>query len=528
MDRKKIGDVFRHLGMLLGSGVPLAEALGKCEKHSYMGNDAAALCAVRDRILQGESFTGSLAPLGVPGEFLDLIEAAEKSGDLDATLLKVADLASPLDFGSDDHGNRAGSGHAAPADGEAGTGKFMAGDNDGPCPATSTSGATEAVDRIISQAVGREASDIHLVPLLDGILLRFRINGVLTDVESLDKGLLAPMVARIKHMSCLDVAEKRLPQDGRIKVKVNGQTLDIRVSVVPAALGEKVTLRLISQEKVVVNLESMRFPAGDLEKIRRMLSRPWGLILVTGPTGSGKTTTCYGMVNELAAKSLNAVTIEDPVEYLIAGTTQIQVRPALGLTFKSATLAALRSDPDVIFIGEIRDAEILDLALRAAQTGHLVIAQMHCRDLIELIEMVANLDGIDKAVLANTLGGMISQNLLRKLCHCKKEVSLTHDDPAARLHEWGWRPPEKVFVSVGCPDCLESGYRGRVPVNQIFEADHSFKAALARGSFERTGDRGGSGGAAALIGESLVSRALNLVREGVTSIDEVRRVFGIM
>lgn len=505
MDRNQLGNMFRHLGMLLASGVPLAESLKKCGRHSYLKNDSAGLTAAADMLLQGCSLVESLRNLEVPNEFLDLIEAAELKGDLDTVLLKIADLASPLTE------------ETRPAVRE----------TENPAePLSAPTGATEMIDRMISDAVARDASDVHLVPLLDGLLIRFRINGVLNDIETVGKELHAPIVARIKYMSCLDVAEKRLPQDGRIKVRVDGRTLDIRVSVVPAALGEKVTLRLISQEKVVVELDRMRFSPEDLEKIRRMIDRPWGLIFVTGPTGSGKTTTCYGMINELSAKNLNVVTIEDPVEYLIRGTTQIQVRPELGLTFKSATLSALRCDPDAIFIGEIRGPEVLDLALRAAQTGHLVIAQMHCRDLLELVEMVGNIDGIDKAVLANTINGMISQNLLRRLCHCRREVDLSLDDPAARLPEWGWKPPEKVCVSVGCPDCLESGYKGRVPVNQVFEADHAFKTALSRNAFRRAAERNNSEGASALIGESLVSRALRLVREGITSMEEVRRVFG--
>lgn len=358
----------------------------------------------------------------------------------------------------------------------------------------------QIVNQIIKNAVEKNASDIHIIPTLEGVYVKFRIDGILVEQKSFDKSVLAAVNSRIKSMACLDVAEKRLPQDGRIKLKVNSETIDIRTCVVPGVLGEKITMRILKTQKAVVELKDMSIQKESLEKIYSMIDKPWGLIFVTGATGSGKTTTCYGMLNEYIKMNISVVTIEDPVEYVLDGVTHIQVRPNIGLTFPAAIRASLRTDPDVIFIGEIRDEESLKLAIRAAQTGHVVICQMHSDDVRDIIDSLSQFKSFDRAILANTINGIVGQKLLRKLCDkCKVKT-------------------KNGYTAKGCKHCLSSGYRGRIPCNNVFEADHEFKIAFSEGDIKK---------ARKMVKKSLIDHAEELVEKGITSRDEIFRVFGI-
>jgi type II secretory ATPase GspE/PulE/Tfp pilus assembly ATPase PilB-like protein len=374
------------------------------------------------------------------------------------------------------------------------------------------SGIIKLVNSIINDAVKVNASDIHIVPALENFQVDYRIEGLLENQGTHDKSLLPGLIARVKHMSCLDIAEKRLPQDGRIKIRVNNETLDIRISLVPGVLGEKITMRIIKAGTAVVDLEDMRFDKDILNSIYSMLQKPWGLIFVTGTTGSGKTTTCYGLLNYYLQKNLSVITVEDPVEYVLPGATHIQIRNDIGLNFPSALKSAMRTDPDVVFVGEIRDTETLKIAVQAAQCGHIVICQMFSEDIQNLIDLLSSFEGLDKAVMANALIGVISQKLLRSLCsECKVKAGLDSNEKQSYNKE-------QSYTAKGCSACLESGYRGRIPCNNVLIADHQFKTAFAQGS---------SGAARALIKTGLIDNARKLQKKGLTSNDEIYRVFGI-
>jgi general secretion pathway protein E len=347
--------------------------------------------------------------------------------------------------------------------------------------------ASEApVIRMVNALIGRvielRASDIHLEPFEDGLHLRYRVDGALDTAEVIAPRLGAAVASRIKLLAHLDIAERRLPQDGRIRTRVKGRELDLRVSTVPSVHGESVVMRVLDRAAVRLSLEDMRMPADTLARFADMLARPHGILLVTGPTGAGKTTTLYAGLSRLDAGTQKIVTVEDPVEYQLPGIVQIQVHAQIGLSFAHALRSILRQDPDVVMIGEMRDGETAQIAVQAALTGHLVLSTLHTNDaagaVIRMVDM-----GVERFLITSTVNGVVAQRLVRTLCeHCK----------APEVPDAGWlrstglhrhlAPGAPVYAARGCPHCRGTGYRGRVGIYELLVVDESMRRAIAEGA----------------------------------------------
>jgi general secretion pathway protein E len=349
------------------------------------------------------------------------------------------------------------------------------------------------LNALLSQAVAEGASDVHVEPFEASSVVRYRVDGVLRDIVRPRRGLHPALVSRIKIMANLDIAEKRLPQDGRIMLRLGGRPIDVRVSTLPTGHGERVVLRLLDKERGRLEPESLGMSAGVLAGFDRLVKQPHGIVLVTGPTGSGKTTTLYAMLSRLDAAATNIMTVEDPIEYDLAGIGQTQVNPRIDMTFARALRAILRQDPDVIMIGEIRDQETAQIAVQASLTGHLVLATLHTNDSISAITRLLDM-GIEPFLLSSTMLGILAQRLVRKLC------------PDCR--------------GAGCPRCLQSGYLGRTGIYELLEIDEPMRGAIhARESEQRL-----AGLAAASAFRSLAEDGKRWVEAGVTSAEELLRV----
>ena len=326
--------------------------------------------------------------------------------------------------------------------------------------------AVRIVSELLREALGRAASDIHLDPEERGGRVRFRVDGVLSDVREADIATHAALVARCKVMATLDIAERRLPQDGRLQVIVAGHKVDVRVATLPTQHGERVVLRLLDTSAARLDLSALGFPGQTLTALRNAVRMPHGLVLVTGPTGSGKTTTLYAAVSELDRERLNVVSVEDPVEYALERVAQTQVNPRIELTFARALRSILRHDPDVIIVGEIRDRETAEIAIQASLTGHLVLASLHTNSAGAAITRLADM-GVEPYLLASSLRGVLAQRLVRKLCpHCREANPVTREESALLdKHGIGERETGVIatlYTAKGCSECSVTGYRGRV------------------------------------------------------------------
>jgi type IV pilus assembly protein PilB len=376
-----------------------------------------------------------------------------------------------------------------------------------------------AVNMILYQAATDRVSDIHIEPFEKRTRVRFRKDGVLNEVHSLGKTSHNAIISRLKIMGSLDIAEKRRPQDGKFQIRVNGRQIDLRLSILPVVHGEKAVLRLLDSSNLVLKLDDLGFETSCLGAMRKAIAAPYGMILVTGPTGSGKSTTLYSIVNELLADADNFITVEDPVEYQIEGVNQVPVNVKRGLTFAAALRSILRQDPDVIMIGEIRDSETLDIAIKAALTGHLVLSTLHTNDAPSTVTRMIQM-GVDPFLVASSVLAVAAQRLARKLCQfCKKPV----DVPEERLIEVGMTLEEaktaKVFQAGGCAKCSQ-GYRGRFALLEVLEITEGLKTIILGGGNElelrKAGVRDGM--------MTLRRAGLANVRRGITSIEEVLRV----
>ncbi len=315
------------------------------------------------------------------------------------------------------------------------------------------------INALLTQALREGASDIHIEPFEQISIVRFRIDGTLRDVVRPKKGIHASLISRIKIMAQLDIAEKRLPQDGRITLRVGGKPLDVRVSTLPTGHGERAVLRLLDKEAGRLDLNHLGMSAEVQDKFDHLIAQPHGIVLVTGPTGSGKTTTLYAVLSRLNSSTTNILTVEDPIEYEVAGVGQTQVNPKIDMTFAKALRAILRQDPDVIMIGEIRDLETAQIAVQASLTGHLVLATLHTNDAPAAVTRLLDM-GIEPFLLSSSLLGVVAQRLVRKLCpHCKR-----HDGT-----EWH---------AVGCEHCGQTGYQGRVGVYELLLTTDQIRAQI--------------------------------------------------
>ena len=372
------------------------------------------------------------------------------------------------------------------------------------------------INALLTQAVREGASDVHLEIFESRAAVRFRVDGALRDVVEPRRGLHPAMVSRIKVMASLDIAEKRLPQDGRITLRIAGRAIDVRVSTIPTANGERVVLRLLDKQGGRLTLDALGMAAATGAAVDALIHAPHGIFLVTGPTGSGKTTTLYSALSRLDRKTRNILTVEDPVEYELDGIGQTQVNPRIDMTFARALRAILRQDPDVVMIGEIRDLETAQIAVQASLTGHLVLATLHTNDAPGAVTRMIDM-GIEPYLLASTLNGVLAQRLVRKLC---AECKAPYEPDAAERSVFGGAAPERLYKAVGCGACNFSGYRGRTGIYELLTADDELRH-LVHETAEESVLREQAVGTGMV---RLRDDGLRWVRSGLTALDEVLRV----
>ena len=379
------------------------------------------------------------------------------------------------------------------------------------------------VNLLLMRAIRERASDIHVEPEEHSVTIRLRVDGLLREVTAPPKSMLQPIVTRIKLLGNLDIAERRLPQDGRFKFKVFDKTIDVRLSCLPTVYGEKLVLRILDRSTLILDMQTLGFEPAMLETFNRTLKLPHGLVILTGPTGSGKTTTLYAALNTIKTPTKNIVTIEDPVEYQLSNISQVHTKPGIGLTFAAGLRSILRQDPDIIMVGEIRDRETAEICIRSALTGHLVLSTLHTNDSVSAISRLTDM-GIEPYLLTASLSLVMAQRLVRRIC----------EDCAAP-----WDPPRKLLERLeksvngqgsswtflrgtGCQRCGQAGYFGRIAIYEQFVITESIKALIAEGAklheITRHAQREGL--------QILLQSALNKVRNGITTLDEAFSVCG--
>ncbi len=375
----------------------------------------------------------------------------------------------------------------------------------------------QLVDRILAEAIQSRASDIHLEPEEGGVAVRYRIDGVLREMmKALPKTVGVPLVSRIKIMASLDIADRLRPQDGRARVAVNGNRVDLRVSTLPASHGEKVVIRILDQRSTILSLDSLGLLPDEMAAIQELLQAREGIVLVTGPTGSGKTTTLYSMLRAVQGRGVNIVTVEDPVEYRLQGIVQVQVNEKAGLTFPAALRSILRQDPDVILVGEIRDKETANIAIQASLTGHLVLSTLHTNDAASSVTRLVDI-GIESYKIAAALKGVVAQRLMRRLCpHCRE---LSVGQVPERLKKW-FPDQGTLYRQVGCAECSMTGYRGRLAIEEVLRSNDEVERRIAGNeTVERINDAARETGM-----RSLWESGVQHVRQGETTIEELLRV----
>ncbi len=371
------------------------------------------------------------------------------------------------------------------------------------------------VDLIIRQAIEQRASDIHIEPYKDKISLRYRIDGSLYHIPPPAKNLLLPIVSRLKILSKLDIAEKRLPQDGAITFKLDDRVVDLRFSTVPTVWGEKVVMRILDKAAVPLELTNLGFNEKQLDRIRKSLVRPYGLFFVTGPTGSGKSTTLYASLNETIDPKKNILTAEDPVEFKLDGINQVAMRPDIGLSFATALKAFLRQDPDVIMVGEVRDIETAQICVRAALTGHFVLSTLHTNDAASAITRLVDI-GIEPYLLTPSLTMVVAQRLARRLCtKCKEPV-----EPDPDLFGGIKFKSDLIYTHAGCDECNHTGYRGRIVVTESMLIDDDIRSLISKkANASEICDAARKNGM-----DTLFEDGIKKVEAGITSFDEVLSV----
>ena len=375
------------------------------------------------------------------------------------------------------------------------------------------------VNSIIERAAAENASDIHLDPCADCIRVRMRVDGVMCPVMTVPSDLYASVLARLKIMGGMDVTERRVPQDGRAGVRLRNRSFDLRMSTLPTIYGEKCVIRVLDKNSAFLSRDGIGVEGRQLEQYEYLMGRPSGTILIVGPTGSGKTSTMYTMIHQLNSEQVNLMTLEDPVEYNIDGINQVQINEKTGMTFASGLRSILRQDPDIIAVGEIRDGETAEIAMRAAITGHLVLSTVHTNDALSTVERLKDI-GVPNYLIAGALNGVISQRLVRTICpDCKQ----AYDPTAQELAELGLPADskQKLFRGKGCPNCFGRGYRGRTAVFEMLVLSRRMRSAIAKGMdredlreiLRQEGDYA-----------TLQENCRRLVQDGVTTIEEARRL----
>jgi type IV pilus assembly protein PilB len=379
--------------------------------------------------------------------------------------------------------------------------------------------AMRLVSQTISSAVAKQASDIHIEPQSGDTAVRIRVDGMLRDLIRVPRSLQSSVVSRIKILADMDIAERRAPQDGRFMVKFGGSKIDLRVSTLPTQYGEKVVMRLLQTDAPMQQFENLGLAPEIAADLRRIIAQPQGMLLVTGPTGSGKSTTLYSALTTLRKPTVNIITVEDPVEYALPGVNQVQVNNKAGLTFANCLRSILRQDPNVIMVGEIRDKETAEIGLKAAQTGHFVLSTLHTNDSVAAVSRLLDL-GVPGFMIATSVSGIIAQRLVRRLCSCRGEMAAS---PAyrSRLIEAGMSElPETQLVPVGCDLCDGTGYKGRVGVYELLSFNEAVRVAVREGARNDEMRNLARSNGMKLMQEY----ALERVREGLTTLEEISRV----
>lgn len=372
------------------------------------------------------------------------------------------------------------------------------------------------INTIIENALLNGASDIHIEPQEIDMRVRFRIDGVLREIMTTSGDMIEAVVSRIKIMSDLNIAERRIPQDGKISYRVNGKNIDLRISTVNTMWGEKVVMRILDKSNFVPSLEGLGLNDAETEKMKRIISKPHGIILVCGPTGSGKTTTLYSILNELNDVSKNIITIEDPVEYNFKSINQMQVNPKIGFNFATGLRAILRQDPDIIMVGEIRDAETAEISVRSALTGHLVLSTIHTNNSVGTITRLEDME-IKPFLLSSTVVGVIAQRLVRKICpNCVQE----YDADRRELNLLGLDHPVKLKEGKGCSLCNGSGYKGRTAIFEVLEVSREIKNLIDGHANEEEIEQLASREGMMFLREACLAKVL----QGITTVDEMLRV----
>ncbi len=371
------------------------------------------------------------------------------------------------------------------------------------------------VDLIIRQAIDERASDIHIEPFRNKIRLRYRIDGKLYEIPPPAKHIHVAIVSRIKILAKLDIAEKRLPQDGAFMVRLEERLIDLRVSVIPTIYGEKVVMRVLDRSRVTLDFSSLGFETKQLEEFRKALAAPYGLVFLTGPTGSGKTTTLYAALSEIKDPTKNILTIEDPVEYRLDGINQVQVKPDIGLTFASALRAFLRQDPDIMLVGEVRDVETAEICARSALTGHLVLSTLHTNDAPSAVARLIDI-GIEPYLLMPSLLLVAAQRLVRLLCQDCKEAY----EPSKEEKENFKIGADLIYRAKGCPACNNFGYKGRMPIMEIMPVNNKIRQLIgSRASPDEIRKAAVEAGM-----ETLLQSGIRKVAKGLTSLEEILSV----
>ena len=373
------------------------------------------------------------------------------------------------------------------------------------------------VNMLITRAVEGRTSDIHIEPFENNVKVRYRIDGALTQVESLPRRIQPAVISRIKIMSRMNIAERRLPQDGRIKLRVSGRDIDLRVSTIPTIYGESIVLRILDRGTALTTLDDFGFPEDIIKKYEKLINTPYGMLLVTGPTGSGKTTTLYGSLNRINSDDKKIITVEDPIEYQIDGINQIQIKPQIGLTFANGLRHIVRQDPDVIMVGEIRDVETAEIAIHSALTGHMVFSTLHTNDAPGAVTRLLDM-GIEGFLVSSSLIGVLAQRLVRVICPaCKEPIKPTQEIlDKAEYH------PDNIttYHGTGCEECRHTGYLSRTGIYELMVIDGEIRRMIL--------DKASSD----MIRQHLVAKGMTplresgweKVREGITTVEEILRV----
>jgi len=499
---------FRAFGRLLSSGVPALTVTEILAEEAPTPGIAEVWRSARKSIMEGVNLSDALLqfPELMAETVVDAVRWGERTGRLDEAAKRIADA---LD--KDDIDSLPG----APAKGS------VTDQEEELVKLEDAAPIIKLVNMIILEGVKSGATDIHIEPYAKEVKVRYRIDGVCIEKLAPPKKMHNAVVSRIKIMAQMDVAERRRPQDGKIRMTMSGKTIDFRVAVMPAVHGEMVVMRILRRDAAMKSLEDVVSVASDLEKVRAASALAGGLVLVTGLPGSGKSTLLYSMVAEIDRKARSVVSIEDPVEYLMDDVQQVNMNHKAGLTFATAMRSVFRLDADMMVIGDIRDTETAEMALKAAMTGHLVMAAMHTPTPVDTVTRFIDM-GLQAYELKAALAMVVSQRLVRKLCpECRMEVKLSDDlaPPEAVEYLRGLKDVT-LFSPVGCDECNGSGYKGRAAIQEILVPDDGFRKALTSGA-----DRAALHDAAREAGmKTFLTRGLDLAARGVTSVDEVLRV----